>query len=198
PEARLRLAIFHYWGHRQYDAALAELDRTLNLQPNNAKARQYRAWILRRQGKSEQSLREAKLAQELDPRDGLIPANIALELAARREWEEAERYASRALAIDPNNLVPIQPQVAGRLNGRGDIEGARRALNSTRERVFPAIAVGAPSAALGNVTTVSGGMRVYLHVIVRQFAEALAIWDTAAELKSAPRSRRLSARVAIQ
>ena len=200
PEAHLSLAIFYYWGHRQYDAALAELDRTLNLQPNSGKAQQYRAWILRRQGKSEQSLSEAKLAQELDPRDGLIPANIALDLAARREWEEAERYASRSLAIDPNNFVAVNAQVAARLNGRGDIEGARRALDAIRERVrvFPAIAVGAPSASAGNVTTVSGGMRVYLHVITRQFAEALAVWDTAPELKSAPHSRRLSARVAIQ
>ena len=50
PEAHLSLAIFYYWGHRQYDAALAELDRTLDLQPNNAKARQYRAWILSQTG----------------------------------------------------------------------------------------------------------------------------------------------------
>jgi len=198
PEAHVSLAIFHYWGHRQYDAALAELDRALNLQPNSAKARQYRAWIFRRQGKWKQSHDEAKLAQELDPRDEQIPANMALDFAAVREWNEAERYASRALAIDPNNLVAIQAQVAACLNGRGDIDGAQRALNSTRERVFPAIAVGAPSAAVGNVTTVSGGMRVYLHVIARQFAEALAVWDTAPELKSAARSRRLSARVAIQ
>ena len=69
PEAHLSLAIFHYWGHRQYDAALAELHRALDLQPNNAKARQYRAFIHRRQGKWEQSLTEAKQAQELDPRD---------------------------------------------------------------------------------------------------------------------------------
>jgi tetratricopeptide (TPR) repeat protein len=198
PEAHLSLAIFHYWGRRQYDAALAELDRTLNLQPNNAKVRQFRAWILRRQGKWQQSHDEAKLAQELDPRDEQIPANMALDFAAVREWDEAERCASRALAIDPNNLVAIQAQVAARLNGRGDIEGARRALNSTRVRVFPAIAVGAPAASAGNVTTVSGGMQVYLHVITRQFAEALAVWDTAPELKSASHSRRLSARVAIQ
>src|SRR5919201_1068889 len=189
PEARFTLAVFHYWGQRDYDPALAELQRTLNLQPNNAKAQQYIAWIHRRQGKWEQSFNEAKLAQELDPRDGQIPANMALDLAARREWEEAERYASRALALNPNNFVAVNAQVASRLNGQGDIEGARRALDAIRERerVFPAIATGAPAAAAGNVSVVSGGMQVYLHVIDRQFAEALALWDTAPELKSAPR-----------
>jgi TolB-like protein/Tfp pilus assembly protein PilF len=202
PEAHLSLAIFHYWAHRQYDAALTELDRTLNLQPNNAKARQYRAWILRRQGKWEQSLNEAKLAQELDPRDGQIPANIALGFATLREWNEAERYASRALAIEPDSFVAVAAQVNARLNGRGDIERAQQALDATREHtVFPAIGVGgAPSgsAVVPVVSTVTGGFPVYLHVIARQFAEALAFWDTVPELKSAPHSRRLCARVAIQ
>ena len=116
-----------------------------------------------------------------------------------REWNEAERYASRALAIDPNNFLAINAQVAVRLNGRGDIEGARQALDAARQRTFPAIGTGgAPSAAGTSVITVSGGFPVYLHVIARQFAEALALWDTAPELKSAPHSRRLSARVAIQ
>jgi serine/threonine-protein kinase len=197
------LAIFHYWGHRQYDAALAELQRTLTLQPNNAKARQYRAWIYRRQGKWEQCLGEAKLAQELDPRDGQIPANIALEFSLLREWNEAERYASRALAIDPNNFLAINAQVSARLNGRGDIEGVRQALAAARERVFPAVTPGraqSPAGATlgGNVITVSGGMPVYLHVIERRFTDALTLWDTVPELKTTPRSRRLSARVAIQ
>jgi TolB-like protein len=51
PEAHFSMAIFHYWGHRQYEPALDELQRTLNLQPNHAKAQQTRAWIHRRQGK---------------------------------------------------------------------------------------------------------------------------------------------------
>src|SRR5919198_272504 len=109
PEAHLSMAMCHYWGHRQYEPALAELQRTLNVQPNNARARQYRAWILRRQGKWEQSLSEAKSSQELDPRDANIPANIALGFATLREWDEAERYASRALAIQPDNFTAVAP-----------------------------------------------------------------------------------------
>ena len=203
PEAHWSLALFHYWGHRQYDAALAELDRALDLQPNNAKARQYRAWIHRRQGKWEQSLTGAKLAQELDPRDGQIPANIALGLATLREWNEAERYASRALAIDPINFVAIAAQTNARLNGRGDIEGAREVRDAFRERaqlpVLGATGGGAVagSAGVANVSSVISAP-VYLDVIARRFADALTFWDMAPDVKSAPPSRRLSARVAIQ
>src|SRR6266480_4426060 len=39
PDAHLALAVFYYWGYRDYDPALRELDRTLELQPNNANAR---------------------------------------------------------------------------------------------------------------------------------------------------------------
>ncbi len=203
PEAHFSLATFHYWGHRHYDAALAELDRTLNLQPNNAKAQQTRAWIHRRQGKWEQSLTEAKLAQELDPRDAQIPANIALELTVLREWNEAERYASRALAIDPSNFLAISAQINARLNSRGDIEGARQALDASLGRLpLPLFAAAGPgtagSAGGTNVSVVIGGWRVYLHVIARRFADALTFWDTAPEVKSAPHFRRLAARVAIQ
>jgi TolB-like protein len=202
PEAHFSLAIFHYWGHRQYEPALAELQRTLNVQPNNAKARQYHAWILRRQGKWEQSLSEAKLSQELDPRDATIPANLALGLTVLRQWDEAERYASRALAIEPDNFTAVAAQVSARLNGHGDIEGARRAIDAAKERtVFPAInASGAPSgSAVGTtVPVVAGGNAVYINVIARRFADALGLWDTVPELKSAPRSVRLAARVAIQ
>src|SRR5206468_4160171 len=50
PDAHLALAVFHYWGHRDYDAGLKELDRVLELQPNNANARVFYASIYRRRG----------------------------------------------------------------------------------------------------------------------------------------------------
>jgi hypothetical protein len=36
--AHLALGSFFYWGHRQYDMALTEFNRTLELQPNSALA----------------------------------------------------------------------------------------------------------------------------------------------------------------
>jgi serine/threonine-protein kinase len=35
PEAHFALGLFFYWGHRQYENALGEFNRTLELQPNN-------------------------------------------------------------------------------------------------------------------------------------------------------------------
>src|SRR6266481_2184935 len=47
PEAHFALGLFFYYGHRQYENALAEFNRTLELQPNNADARAYCAWVYR-------------------------------------------------------------------------------------------------------------------------------------------------------
>ena len=73
PEAHLALGLFFYWGHRQYENALAEFNRTLELQPNNADARTYCAWVYRRRGEWERSLADSKRAEELNPREAENP-----------------------------------------------------------------------------------------------------------------------------
>ena len=103
PEAHFALGLFFYWGHRQYENALAEFNRTLELQPNNADARAYCAWVYRRRGEWERSLADSQRAEELDPRDASIPTNIGVTCNVLRLWKDAERAELRALAIDPHN-----------------------------------------------------------------------------------------------
>ena len=80
PEAHFALGLFFYFAHRQYENALAEFNRTLELQPNNALARLYCAWVYRRRGEWERSLADSQRAQELDPRDALIPRQYRIDL----------------------------------------------------------------------------------------------------------------------
>jgi TolB-like protein len=76
PQAHFALGVFFYWGHRQYENALVEFNRTLELQPNNALARQYRGWVHRRRGEWERAIADVRQAEELDPRDPKTPANL--------------------------------------------------------------------------------------------------------------------------
>ncbi len=55
PEAHVARGVFFYWAHRQYDNALAEFNRALELQPNNALAQQFLGWVYRRRGEWERS-----------------------------------------------------------------------------------------------------------------------------------------------
>src|SRR5262249_41898332 len=91
PGATLGVGLFIYWGHGKYKDAVTEFNRTLELQSNNALARQYCAYVYRRRGEWERSLADFQRAEELDPRDAEIPTNIGGTYLALRQWKDAER-----------------------------------------------------------------------------------------------------------
>jgi TolB-like protein len=108
PEAHLALGLFFYWGHRQYEMALAEFNRALELQPSNALARYYCALVYRRRGEWERSLTDSERAEKLDPRDADIPAEIGNTYLALRLWKDAERAESgRAMSAPHGELSMI-------------------------------------------------------------------------------------------
>jgi TolB-like protein/Tfp pilus assembly protein PilF len=176
PEAHLALGLFFYWGHRQYETALAEFNRTLELQPNNALARQYRAYVYRRRGEWERSLADAERAEELDPRDAGIPVNNGITYAALRRWKDAERAELRALAIDPHNVLAAAVLLTTHLNATGDIGSARRFLDDFSESIKVGPNGGRGFNAGGDVAALIG-IRVYLDVIERHFTDALQAFD---------------------
>ena len=174
PEAHFALGLFFYWGHRQYEDSLAEFNRTLELQPNNADARAFCAWVYRRRGEWERSLTDSQRAEELDPRDTSIPTNIGVTCYALRLWKDAERAELRALAIDPHNTQAAMFLVLIRLTMTGDVASARRALED-----FPEVIKGLPGGAggprgatgAGDITAVIG-WPAYLDVTERRFSDA--------------------------
>ena len=163
PEAHFALGLFFYWGHRQYENALAEFNRTLELQPNNADARAFCAWVYRRRGEWERSLADSQRAEELDPRDASIPTNIGVTCNMLRLWKDAERAELRALAIDPHNTQAAMFLVFTRLTTTGDVASARRALDD-----FPEVIKGIPGGAGGPVALPEPAMLV----------QSLARWFT--------------------
>src|SRR5512132_2309085 len=200
PEANLALGLFFYWGHRQYENALAEFKRTLELQPNNADARAYCAWVYRRRGEWERSLADSQRAEELDLRDARIPTNIGVTCYALRLWKDAERAELRALAIDPHNTQAAMFLVLTRLTTTGDVDSARRALDD-----FPGLITGIPGGAggprgatgAGDTSTVIG-WPVYLDVIKRRFTDAFQAVEKRVVKDDRAHLQQLAARVAIR
>jgi tetratricopeptide (TPR) repeat protein len=172
PEVHFALGLFFYWGHRQYEKALTELNRTLELQPNNALARQFCAWVYRRRGEWERSLADARRAEELDPRDPIIPLNFGTTYIALRLWKDAEQL--RALALDPHSTLAAGLLLIARLNGTGSIDSARRALDGFPDDVKR-------QANLGSRDAIDVAMMIsdwiYLDVIQRRFTDALQAVD---------------------
>ena len=195
PEAHFALGLFFYWGHRQYDAALTEFNRTLELQPNNAKARQYCAAVYRRRGEWEHSLGDFQRAQELDPRDPGNPDDMGATYLLLRQWKDAERAELRALAIDPHNLPAAMDLLIIRLNATGDVDSARRALDGFPEGIKSLTREW--FAAGGDVAGFSG-IWVYLDVIERHFTDAFQALEKKVVSNDLGHLQQLAARVALR
>ena len=189
PEAHLALGIFFYWGQRRYPEALAEFKRTLELQPNNASARQYRSWVRRRRGEWERSIADAQRAEQLDPRDAQIPMNLGITYALLRQWKDAKPAQLRARAIDPHNVIAAMILAMTELNSVGDIDAARRAFDGIPSR----LRTSSPSVH-GDVADIIG-VRVYLDVIERRFADAFQTLEK--EAPNGDRTQLLAGRVAL-
>jgi TolB-like protein len=166
-EVHFALGLFFYYGHRQYEMALTEFNRTLELQPNNALARQYRAYVYRRRGEWERSLADFQWTEQLDPRNAFIPDAIGSTYLALRLWKDAQRAELRALAIDPHNALAALDLLTTRLNATGDVDSARRALDGFPEGINFIDSV----VDRGDVARIIDA-RVYLDVIERRFTDA--------------------------
>jgi TolB-like protein/Tfp pilus assembly protein PilF len=200
PEAHVARGLFFYWGHRQYEMALAEFNRTLELQPNNADARTYCAWVYRRRGEWERSLADSQRAEELDPRDARIPTNIGVTYNTLRLWKDAERAELRALAIDPHNTLAVLFLLSTRLNATGDVDSARRSLSGFPEVIkdIPGGAGGPRGATgTGDVSTVIG-WPIYLYATERRFTEAFQAVDKKAVNDERAHLQQLAGRVALR
>src|ERR1051325_11348363 len=167
-EAHIAMGVFQYYGFRQYEPALAEFQRALELQPNNSAALQFIAAVHRRQGKCNPTLNELKRALNQDPRDANIASTIAETQVLLREWKEAEEMAKHALTIDPHEAVGIHVSLVSSLNQTGD---APLRLLAT----FPANNPLIPNTGTYDMVI---GSRAEVLVLSRDFKAALAAWDT--------------------
>jgi TolB-like protein/Tfp pilus assembly protein PilF len=188
-QGHIALGLYYYYGKRQYDKALAEFGRALELQPSNTRALLYAAQVHRRRGLWKQHLSESIRCEELDPRDAQIPVLIGATYCRLRMWKEADRAGQRALALDPRSMTGIVHVLLPSLEGTGDIEKATRLLAT-----FPADLFVAQSFKTGGDVSNIIGIWPYFYMIKRDYAAALKAWDK--DNGEAP-ANRLSARAAI-
>ena len=104
-EVHLARAWNLYWGYRDYDGALAELDIAGKTLPNDARLFELKGYIERRRpGGDEEALRNLERAIQLDPR------NIQLVQQTASTYENLRRYADekvlwdRALSLEPGDI----------------------------------------------------------------------------------------------
>jgi tetratricopeptide (TPR) repeat protein len=192
PDAHFALGLFYYWGHRDYDPALREIDRAIELQPNSSDSWNIRASIHRRRGEWQRALAEFDRAVELNPRDSGSPTQVGETYSILRRWSDAEHALTRALALDPHSALAAQDLARTYINSTGDIQRARRAFEGVPAESKITVASG------WGVVAVMVNERVYLDIFEKHFADALKAWDTPPSNAPEARLRQLEARVGIE
>ena len=104
-EVHLTRGIVHYWGHRDYAPALAELEHARKALPNDADVPYFVGLIQRRQGKWHLSTRHLEEARNRDPRNETILFDLArTNYFATKRYREAAETCDNLLAWKPDSF----------------------------------------------------------------------------------------------
>ncbi len=128
--AQLPLALYYYWGFRDYEQALQHLEVARRAQPNDADVVQFIASIARRRAQWEPAIQGYREAAALNPRGSIahfLTGEIYLQL---RHYAESEQAQLRAidLAADPGAAHVRHAETL--LYWKGDLGALRAALDA--------------------------------------------------------------------
>ena len=128
PEAHLALGFSHYYGDRDYDAALTEFLIAQKSLPNDAEVHLALGAIQRRQGKWAESTANLEKAASLNPKDSWPLQNLAFNYEMQRDYAAANKTIDRALQVNPKGfgLWEIKAKIA--VESRGDFSVAEECL----------------------------------------------------------------------
>jgi TolB-like protein/Tfp pilus assembly protein PilF len=122
-EPHLAMALYWYWGNREYDKALGSLGDALALEPNSASVSFLTGSIYRRLARWDVSISAARRAALLDPRN---PRNLQVYadvLSANRYFKDADDVLAQLGSVSPRSplafLMRLQNQ-ARWTGGAGD------------------------------------------------------------------------------
>lgn len=130
PEGHLALGFSYYYGDRDYDRALKEMEIAKRDLPNEAEAYSAIAAIQRRQGKWTESTANFEKAISLDPKNVSNLLNLAYSYAALRNFEAADKTVDRAIAAAPQSFMAVGYKGYLAVPWKGDLTIAEKQIFS--------------------------------------------------------------------
>jgi TolB-like protein len=103
-EAHVALALYHYWGERDYEKALAEFALAEKGLPNDSEISYITAAIRRRQGRWNDNLELLQKTLAINPGDAAnITGEIAFTYDFLHDWPRAAQMYDRVVALVPTS-----------------------------------------------------------------------------------------------
>jgi TolB-like protein/Flp pilus assembly protein TadD len=128
PQAHLALGSYYYWGFLNYSKALEEITIAQQQLSNNSECFYTKANIYRRAGEWSLSKENYLKAVELDPASSTVIFNLAETLSLLSEYDEAEVYYRKSLALNPKFIEPIWQKSFMYLKWKGNTIQARETI----------------------------------------------------------------------
>jgi len=131
-ESHLVRAAHSYYGYRDYDGALKELELARQTLPNNPEIFELTGYIFRRRGKSEEGLQSIKRALELDPRNFYTLQQIGLSYSYLRRYNEQIGVLDRAIEVKPDDFETRVARQLVALDWKADPGPVHRIIDEIR------------------------------------------------------------------
>ncbi|HEY2800325.1 MAG TPA: adenylate/guanylate cyclase domain-containing protein [Chthoniobacterales bacterium] len=131
-ETHLARAEHFYFGLRDYRRALAELQIARRTLVNDPRVFELSGYILRREGRHEEGLRDLEHAVALDPRNRSTLVQIALSYQFLQRYPEECVVLDRALAITPDDIEIRSTRALVDLLWKADIKPLREVIERIR------------------------------------------------------------------
>jgi Tfp pilus assembly protein PilF len=123
-ELHLAEGVYWYWGQLDYERALYNLEKAIEMMPGDDEAYMWRGYVSRRAGLWEQARESMQHSLKLNPRVHFNWYEYALTLLFMHRYEEASRAANQARTLAPDSFWGkiMLAQIA--LQERGDTQTA--------------------------------------------------------------------------
>jgi TolB-like protein/Flp pilus assembly protein TadD len=126
--AHQALSTYYYWGFKDYERTLRELEYAEVGILNDAWIIDRKAFIHARQGRSKMALEEMRRAFALSPRDAGLARDLAYLYTLSRDYELAERFCDQSIALAPDQTLAYARKAGNYYAWRGDTAAARATL----------------------------------------------------------------------
>jgi TolB-like protein/class 3 adenylate cyclase/Tfp pilus assembly protein PilF len=133
-EAHFARAQHLYFGYRDYDGALAELEIAQRTLPNDPRIFEFTGYIARRRGQHEEGLRNLQRAVELDPRNFFTLQQLAISYKILRRYAEEIATEDRALSIKPDNPETKAARALASLDWKADTRPLHQTIDEIRTK----------------------------------------------------------------
>jgi serine/threonine-protein kinase len=124
-ETHIARGYYHYWALGDYPKALDEFRAALSLQPSNSDVLEGISYVLKRQGRWQESAEESAKWLEIDPRSPVALAQHGHTCMLLRRYAEADRVRALATSFNPQQGTSWGRRAWLQVLWRGDVEKAR-------------------------------------------------------------------------